>query len=195
MFIKAAEESEHCTTVLVVNSSSPSKPVFVLLKINEETVKLQLDTEASITLISKATWKRIGSPQLDPPAVYLQNYSVVDIPLLGDCQISVQCDGKTCNLPITVTKGNWLNLLGCSWIYALKLDLNHLYHINWVNISNNNQALEDIMRQHNKKFQEGLGLCKKHKVNHTLKSDTQPRFFKPRPLQFTLKPATEMDVK
>ena len=67
--INAAEEPERCTAVLTVNSSSPSKPVFVPVKLNEKTVKLQLDTGASITLISEATWKRIGSPQLDPPAV------------------------------------------------------------------------------------------------------------------------------
>ena len=99
--------------------------------------------------------------------------------------------GKTCNLPITVTKENRLNLLGRSWIEALqlrpnKLDLNHLYHVNHVNISNNSQALVGIMKQYAKVFQEGLGHCKKHKVHLTLKSDPQPQFLKPRPLPFAL---------
>ena len=40
----------------------------VSVKINEETVKLQLDTGASVTLISESTWKRIGRSQLNPPA-------------------------------------------------------------------------------------------------------------------------------
>ena len=91
------------------------------------------------------------------------------MPLLGDWQVSVQCDGKTCHLPITVTKGNRLDLLGRSWIEALKLDLNHLYHVNLVNISNNSQVLVGIMRQYAKVFQEGLAHCKKHKVHLTLK--------------------------
>ena len=77
--INAEKESEHCTAVLTVNSSSQSKPVFVPVKLNEETVKLQLDTGVCIPFISEATWKRIGSPQLDPPAVRLQNYSEDDI--------------------------------------------------------------------------------------------------------------------
>ena len=194
--IKATEESQHCTIVLMVNSSSPSKPVFVPVKFNEETVKLQLDTGASITLISEATWKGIGSPQLDPPVVLLQNYSEDDIPLLEDCQVSVQCDRKTCNLPITVTKDNGLIYWDAAGsTHALKLNLNHLYHVNQVNISNNNRALVDIMRQYAKIFQEGLWHCKKHKVNLTLKSDAQLQFLKPRPLPlFTLKPAVEIDI-
>ena len=107
--------------------------------------------------------------------------------MLGDCQVSVQCDCKT-------RKGNRLDLLGRSWIEALKLDLNNLYHVNHVNISNNDQALVSIMRQYAKVFQKGLGHCKKHKVHLTLKSD-QPQFFKPRPLPFSLKPAVEMDIQ
>ena len=51
------------------------------------------------------------------------------------------------------------------------------------------------MRQYAKVFQEGLGHSKKHKVHLTLKSDAQPRFFKPRPLPFALKPAIEMDIQ
>ena len=51
------------------------------------------------------------------------------------------------------------------------------------------------MRRYAKVFQEGLGHCKKHKVHLTLKSDAQPRFFKPRPLPFALKPAVEMDIQ
>lgn len=72
------------------SSNIQSKPVLVSVKINEETVKLQLDTEESVTLISESTWKRIGSPQLNPPAAtasHLQSWSI----LLMDYSFDIEC--------------------------------------------------------------------------------------------------------
>ena len=148
--INAAEESEQYTAVLTVNSSPQSKPVFVPVKLNEETVKLQIDTGASITLISEATWKRSGSSQLDPPPVRYRIIQRMICPCWEIARLAFNVMIKLVifqslsqkeidlNLPITVTKGNQLDLLRRSWIEALKLDLNLLYHVNNVNISNNN---------------------------------------------------------
>ena len=55
----------------------------VSVKINEETVKLQLDTGASVTLISESTWKRIGSSQLNPPTATASRLQCWSILLMG----------------------------------------------------------------------------------------------------------------
>ena len=51
------------------------------------------------------------------------------------------------------------------------------------------------MRQYSDVFQPGLGHCTKFKVMLSLKTGAQPKFFKPRPLPFALRAATEADLE
>ena len=44
-------------------------------------------------------------------------------------------------------------------------------------------------------FQPGLGHCTKFKVTLSLETGAQPKFFKPRPLPFALRAATEADLE
>ena len=91
-----------------------------------------------------------------------------------------------------VSKGNRQNLLGYTWIDALKFDLNEIYHMNQV--QNNQGALNLLLRSYSTIFQDGLGCCHKVKVHLTLKPDAQPKFCKSRLLPFSIKPALEQDL-
>ena len=78
----------------------------------------------------------IDCPKLQPADVKLKNYSQDEIPILGKYKVQVQCQGKSANLFVVVSKGNRQNILGRTWIDSLKLDLNKIYHMTTVGTTN-----------------------------------------------------------
>ena len=162
-------------------------------KLNGYSVNMQLDTGATVTLLAETTWEDIDCPKLQPSDVKLQTYSQQEIPLMGQCLLQVQCQGRSAKLLAVVSKGNRQNLLGRTWIDALELDLNEIYHMNQV--QNNQGALDSLLRCYSAIFQDGLGRCHKVKVHLTLKPDAQPKFCKSRLLPFSIKPAVEQDLE
>ena len=162
-------------------------------KLNGHPVNMQLDTGATVTLLGETTWEDIDCPSLQPSEIKLQNYSQQEIPLMGQCLLQVQCQGRSAKLCAVVSKGNRQNLLGRTWIDALKLDLNEIYHMNQVQSSQN--AIDCLLRCYSSIFEDGLGHCHKLKVHLTLKADAQPKFCKSRLPPFSIKPAIEQDLE
>jgi len=126
--VEFSESLTEVTPILATNTSRDQGPM-VHAKLNGYSVSLQLDTGATVTLLSETTWESIDCPTLQPTDVQLQNYSQEEIPILGKCQVKVQCQGKFANLFVVVSKGDRQNLLGRTWIDSLKLDLNKIYQI------------------------------------------------------------------
>jgi len=111
--------------------------------LNGHQVSMQLDTGATVTLLSETTWEDIDCPKLQPSDIRLQKYSQQEIPLLGKCLMEVQCQRRSANLFAVMSKGDRQNLSGRIWIDALKLDLNGIYHMNQVKSkSSGHSALE-----------------------------------------------------
>ena len=111
-------------------------------KLNGHSVNMQLDAGATVTLLAETTWEDIDCPKLQPSDIKFQTYSQQEIPLMGQCL--VQCQGRSAKLLAVVSKGNRQNLLGRTWIDALELDLNEIYHINQV--QNNQGTLNSLLR-------------------------------------------------
>ena len=140
--------------------SSPSRrkadEILVLVKINGISFKMELDTGASVTVIPEEMWeKELGSVPLVESSVTLKSYSGHAIPVVGETTVHVQYQTQQVNLPIVVTKGKGLALMGRDWLSKLKLD--------WHQISNIQQAnppkpkLEDIVQLFPKLFDGKIG--------------------------------------
>ncbi|KAK2567973.1 hypothetical protein P5673_007873 [Acropora cervicornis] len=135
--------------------SSPSRrkadEILVPVKVNGISFKMELDTGASVTVIPEEMWeKELGSVPLVESSLTLKSYSGHAIPVVGETTVHVQYQTQQVNLPIVVTKGKGLALMGRDWLSKLKLD--------WHQISSIQQAnppkpkLEDIVQQFPKLF-------------------------------------------
>ena len=124
---------------------------------------MQLDTGATVTLLAETIWEDIDCPKLQPSDIKLQTYSQQEIPLMGQCLLQFQCQGRSAKLLAVVSKGNRQNLLGRTWIDALELDLNEIYHMNQV--QNNQGTLNSLSRCYSTILQDGLGRYHKVKVS------------------------------
>ena len=118
--------------------------------LNGHPVSMQLDTGATVTLLGETTWEDIDCPKLQPSDIKLQYYAQQEIPLLGKCQMEVQCQGRSANLFTVISKGDRQNLLGRTWIDGLKLVKSK---------SSGHGTLESLLKGYSSIFQDRLGHC------------------------------------
>ena len=74
-------------------TSSPSKPFVVIVQIDGADLPMEVDTGASITLISKTTFDKLRSPHkapsLQPTGSKLRTYTGENIEVLGAANVNV----------------------------------------------------------------------------------------------------------
>ena len=95
---------------------------------------------------------------------------------------------QTVSLPLIVLKDSGPNLFGRNWLEQIKLNWPQLCTVK------SSSTLQDVLDQHEAVFRDELGKLTGTQVSIEIDSNTQPRFFKPRPLPFTLKPKVEDEL-
>ena len=113
------EGAEDIADIMRVHAVSPSAPrsYKVSLEINKIPITMELDTGASVSLVSEATWAdKLNKPQLQPCTLSLQSYPNRSLKVLGQCQVVVNVYGKEANLPFIVVEGSGTALFGRNWL-------------------------------------------------------------------------------
>ena len=68
---------------------------------------MELDTGASVTLVSETTWvDKLDKPPLQPCNLSLQSHPNNSLKVLGQCQVHVNVCGKEAHLPLIVVEGS-----------------------------------------------------------------------------------------
>ena len=174
-------------------TSSPSVPV----TINNRKFPFLVDTGASCNLLSRSTWKKIGTPRLQKdetrPLISASN-DVIPTTGTTDLKVTVTTeDGHTHSqvLPFTVT--DELDILGTNAINSLQLTiLNNpvKVHVDNILTVRSDQHLQQSCLQICKEFpdlwKQELGRLKDYQLEVKFKPDVTPRFCKPRTVPFAV---------
>lgn len=68
-----------------------TKRLWIEVKLNGIPLKMELDTGASISLVSKATWQdKLGAPPLNQRKLVLRTYSRQKLHVLGEATVQVK---------------------------------------------------------------------------------------------------------
>ena len=169
---------------LLFTLPSNIKPIVVTVQINETDLKMELDTGASLSIISETTYSSLSQilPQLSPSKVTLSTYTGEKITPLGTMDVQVQYQGQEVSLPLLVVPGNGLSLIGRNWLEHIKLNWSE---INTVNLSFS--SLGKILEIHSSVFRPELGKLMDISAKLHIPSDAKPRFFRARPVAHSLK--------
>ena len=173
--------------------SSPSVPV----TINNRKFPFLVDTGASCNLLSRSTWKKIGTPRLQKdetrPLISASN-DVIPTTGTTDLKVTVTTeDGHTHSqvLPFTVT--DELDILGASDINSLQLTiLNNpvKVHVDNILTVRSDQHLQQSCLQICKEFpdlwKQELGRLKYYQLEVKFKPDVTSRFCKPPAVPFVV---------
>ena len=198
-------ESEETLTVYslknkVAVDEHPEPKAFVEVKINSQPISMEIDSGASVSIISKDKIKvpfKSTNKKLSAASGHL-------LKLAGEAVVQVNLEGMQKKLKLFIVDGECPSLLGRSWIRAF-------WGPKWVNrltnglIGNVNahtivddcsNRLKKLLENYSDSvFKPGLGLIKGITAHLSLQKNVAPKFCKSRPVPFSIKCKVEEELE
>ena len=155
---------------------------------------MEVDTGASLSIISEATYADLQSQGKTSPLVdtdiVLRTYTVEEVRLEGSLEVTVSYEGREFKLPLLVVKGKGPALLGRNWLREIRLNLPMIKQL-----APMNQRLEKVVQSYPHLFKDGLGTLQGVKAKIHVDPSATPVFHKARPVPYALKDKIEQDLE
>ena len=130
-------------------------PILVDLRLNGKDISMELDTGATLSLVSEKTYHSLFSPdtapQLKVSKAELKTYTGEVLNILGMITVTVNYKGQVADLNLLVVAGDGPSLMGRDWLSHIKLDWPRLNHFQGVS------ACQQILDKHEVIFKDELG--------------------------------------
>uniref|UniRef100_A0A1I8IGB6 DH domain-containing protein n=1 Tax=Macrostomum lignano TaxID=282301 RepID=A0A1I8IGB6_9PLAT len=135
--VEVDQEEAH-TLHVMAEPRTKIPPIETTVIIEETPVRMEIDTGASVSLISSDTFalSSVGCPSWSRPT---HSYVREPVPLLGKINVCVRIGEISKELPLLVVKGSGSNLIGRDWLAGLPLD--------WRSINQARVALQQAMQK------------------------------------------------
>ena len=115
------EYSLYCT-----QGHGATPPILVTLRINGQDLTMELDTGATLSIVSEKTYQSLFSPDAAPELktskAKLKTYTEEALNILGEITVTVNYRNQVTEQSLLVVAGDGPSLLGCDWLSHLKLD-------------------------------------------------------------------------
>ena len=187
----SSQNSEY--TFFPIKSQTANPPWRTVLTISGMQVETKIDTGASLSLISKATYDKLQSSAALPPLkteqIKLRTYTGEEISVLGSISVTAQSETCTCTLPLLVMEEDGPSLIDRNWLTELRLDWKAVHAISL------NHLLESILEQNKEIFQQGLYKIKGSEAKLHVNTQAKPLYFKARSVPFVLKQKVEQELE
>lgn len=182
--------------VLLINTITPGKnKIMITPTIDEQSIEMELDTGSAVSIISEDIYQQtFGKTQLDKPHSVLKSYSGDVIPQAGTKRVKVSYNGQEKDLTLHIVKGGGPSLFGRDWLFHIKLDWENIVSVNSVSNDTIHGKLNELLKKHAAVFSDGIGKVEGIKARLTLKDGVQPKFFKARPVAYSMKPKIEKEL-
>ncbi|PIO60823.1 integrase core domain protein [Teladorsagia circumcincta] len=175
---------------------------YMKVHINGQPVRLQLDTGADITMISRKTWNKIGSPALSPGITAVKTADGSPMSIQGCFETDFTIFDRHHN-PAS-GRGNCYvteatDLLGLEWCIQMPdyRQLKDQYNCQQAAVAldnNRHELVAHLRTKFTNVFTPGLGRCTKTKAKLFLKPDAQPVYRQKRPVPFASQPAVNAEI-
>ena len=182
------EENDSDTEMYTVfkSKTDKEKPYQVSLELDGVEIEMEVDTGASLTVISEDTLKQVKKRAylpLQKGTRRLKTYTGQEIPVAGVCKFDVSYKGRPSEtLEVVVVKGQGPNLLGRDWLKHIKLEWAEILHVH------QDQTLNEILKEAEDVFDEKRGTINGVKAKIVLDTpETKPKYFKPRPVPYAIR--------
>ena len=174
-------------------SSGNTSPLYATVTVNGNPLSMEIDTGASVSIISRETFDAIREGELTlelaEPTVKLHSYSGEPIKVCGATQVQVEHHKQTLTLPLVVTEGNGPTLLGRNWLEALRLDWRTIFRIG------KDLTLKQVLDRHPDVFEERLGKLQGTTAKIYIEKNATPRVEKVRPVPFAIRHKVKQELE
>ena len=163
--------------------------IMVKVLINGTRVKMELDTGASVTLMSKSQFdssELASQTKLKKSDMVLTTITGQKLNVVGQTSVEVRYKAQSvADLTLYVVESEGPPLLGRDWLQHIQLDWSEIKTIN--NPSVTNECVKNILTKYGTLFDGKLGLVKDLEATLRLKEAAVPKFCKPRAVPFAVK--------
>lgn len=168
--------------------SEPDSAILLEPVVNGVALQMELDTGASVSLISEKIWKEtFPESELVKSDVLLKTYTGEKLHVLGEMQAQVVYNKQQKCLPLLVVSGSGPSLWGRNWLTEIRL--------NWRFIKQISKGFEPLVDKYSEIFRNELGTLKSIKVKLVVPENTPAKFFKPQPVLYAIHGAIERDLE
>ena len=167
-------------------------PIYITIIVNGASLLMEVDTGATLSVISKATYDRAWReepPPLAPSTARLRTYTGEEIPVKGEIEVDVCHRDQQKRLTLIVTEGNGPSLLGRNWLTELRLHWKTTYQVR------NSSALAAVLDDHKEIIRKELGTITCAKAEIHVDQQVPPSFHRPCPVPFALKQKVEAELE
>ena len=165
-------------------------PYKVTLTIEGKSVLMDIDTGASLSLVSEHTYQELWpTVPLQETSVTLTTYTGTPLKVLGLMKATVGYEQQTVTLPLPllVVAGLGASLLGRNWLEKLTLNWKAIYSVNV-------DQLQAVLNQNSDVFKPGVGTLKDYKAHIFIDSTVPPKFCKARSVPYAMRPLVEAQL-
>ena len=175
----------------VTNTST--KPLLVTVELNQAPVEMEVDTGASVSLISKDTYDKLWpnlttAPAIQKSDILLRTYTGEHLDVVRSISVDVHYKEQIAHLPLTVVAGRGPSLLGRDWLQHIRLDWKALHQVGTP------LTLADFLDRHKALFRNELGTVKGTSAKLHVDPQTKPRFYKPRPVPYAMRERVGQEI-
>ena len=169
-------------------TSSPNSPLKVEMTLGEKPHTMEIDTGASVSVISKTTYQReFKEYELQESSVHLTTYGGEPLSVLGEIVINVSHGDNKALLPLLVVDKDGPSLLGRNWLACFHLDWNVIHKVQHSKVSN-------ILDKYKSVFTPGLGTLEGFEAKIHIEPNAFPRFCQARSVPFAMKTLVEKEL-
>lgn len=169
-------------------------PYQVAISIHGTPIVMEVDTGASLSVISEATYVDLHRAGRAPPLVnsdvILRTYTGEEVKPKGSFVATVSYEGKEFQLPLLVVNGEGPALLGRNWLEEIRLNWPMIKKLTPVN-----GQLHKVIQSYPQLFQEGLGTLNGATAKIHVNPSATPVFHKARPVPYALREKIEQDLE
>ncbi len=189
--IEEAEQEE--TSYSMFNlSETRSDPLYATIQVNGASLKMEIDTGASASIISEETygklWSNDQTPALCESPIKLRTYTGEIIPIRGAVNVNIAYGNQVAEARLLVVKGTGPSLLGRDWLSKIKLNWGEIRLIRGL-------CADDVVARYPDVFKDELGTLRGTTVKLCVEPNAIPRFFKPRSVPFAMKHKVEKELE
>ena len=166
----------------------------VNMEVNGTTMPMELDTGASVTIISEGTFRKmLPKLQLQPSTVRLKTYTGERMQVVGEADVQVEYCQQHMELPLVVVEGSGPSLLGRNWLQKITLDWKSIKQVQ--TSPSTVTSLDKLLDKNKDLFKEGLGTMRGIEARLSIKEDAVPKFCRARAAPYALRQSIEEDLK
>ena len=162
--------------------SGRSPPYKVVLQIEGRPVEMEVNTGASVSIMSKESWLALFPKiPLARISVSLCPYTAQTISIEGQADVVVQYGTFADTLQMYVVKKG-PTLLGRDWLSHI-----HLYWADMRVVAGGHPSLTQLVERYQDVFRPGTGTVTQLKAHLSLREQAEPRFCKPPSVHFAIR--------